>query len=112
MKVLQVSPSLNRIYGGPVYSLVAFARAAQLSGVEATVAGPQPPENELAWMASELPQATIHGFETIGSDAFIFSVPLLRWLKRNARHFDVIHIHGLLNPVSSMAARIARHEGV
>jgi len=112
MKVLQVSPSLNRIYGGPVYSLVAFARAAQLSGVEATVAGPRAPDNELAWMSGELPQATIHGFDTVGSDAFIFSAPLLRWLKRNAKQFDVIHIHGLLNPVSSLAGRIARHEGV
>lgn len=108
MKVLQVAPSLSRVYGGPVYSLVAFARAAQLAGIEATITGPEAPSPEIAWIRSELPDLKLYSFPTIGSDAFIFSAPMLSWLSRSLRSFDVIHVHGLLNPVSSLAAMLAR----
>jgi glycosyltransferase involved in cell wall biosynthesis len=29
----------------------------------------------------------------------------VRWASRNAKRFDVVHVHGLFNPVSSLAAR-------
>jgi glycosyltransferase involved in cell wall biosynthesis len=112
MKILQVAPSLNRLYGGPVYSVVAFARAARAAGVHVTIAGPTPPAKELEWARSELPGMDIHTFPTIGSDAFILSLPLVAWLIRHASEFDVIHVHGLLNPVSSLSAFVAGRKGV
>lgn len=112
MRVLQVAPSLNRIYGGPVYSLVAFARTAQSVGIEATIAGPNSPRTELEWIHSELPGVKVHSFPTAGKDAFIFSPAMLAWLQKNGHRFDVIHVHGLLNPVSSFAARTAMLLGV
>ena len=105
--MLQVAPSLDRLYGGPVYSVVAFARAARAAGVEVTIAGPTPPEKELEWVHNELPGMTIRTFPTVGADAFILSLPLVTWLRRHASEFDVIHVHGLLNPVSSLSALAA-----
>ena len=105
--MLQVAPSLDRLYGGPVYSVVAFARAARAAGVEVTIAGPTPPDKELDWVHTELPGMTIHTFATVGADAFILSLPLVTWLRRHASEFDVIHVHGLLNPVSSLSALAA-----
>jgi glycosyltransferase involved in cell wall biosynthesis len=107
MRMLQVAPSLNRLYGGPVYSVVAFARAARAAGVDVTIAGPKPPDKELEWAHAELPGMTIHTFPTVGADAFILSLPLVTWLTRHASEFDVIHVHGLLNPVSSLSALVA-----
>lgn len=49
----------------------------------------------------------MHAFPVIGSDAFVFSLKLVAWLERHAREFDVIHVHGLLNPISSLAASVA-----
>jgi glycosyltransferase involved in cell wall biosynthesis len=107
MRMLQVAPSLNRLYGGPVYSVVAFARAARAAGVDVTIAGPTPPDKELEWVRSELPGMAVRTFPTVGADAFILSLPLVLWLRRHASEFDVIHVHGLLNPVSSLSALAA-----
>jgi glycosyltransferase involved in cell wall biosynthesis len=41
-----------------------------------------------------------------------FSVELLQWLARHGRDYDVIHIHALFSPISSMAAWVARSLGV
>ena len=37
-----------------------------------------------------------------------FSIELLRWLSKNAQHYDLAHIHALFSPVSSCSAAIAR----
>jgi glycosyltransferase involved in cell wall biosynthesis len=59
------------------------------------------------WLQSSLPGTSIHSFPGAGSNAFVFSPRLLLWLARHAREFDVIHVHGLLNPVSSLSASVA-----
>jgi glycosyltransferase involved in cell wall biosynthesis len=110
--MLQVAPSLNRLYGGPVYSVVAFAHAARAASIDVTIAGPTPPDRELEWVRSELPGMTVHTFPTLGSDAFVLSLPLVTWLARHASDFDVIHVHGLLNPVSSLSALVAARKRV
>ena len=48
----------------------------------------------------------LHTFRSVGSAAFIMSPDLWRWLRANGQHYDVVHVHGLLNLVSSMAATI------
>jgi len=112
MRMIQIAPSLDRLYGGPVYSVVAFARAAGAAGIEVTIAGPTPPAQELEWVHTELPEMTIRTFPTVGADAFILSLPLVMWLRRHASEFDVIHVHGLLNPVSSLSALAAIRKNV
>jgi glycosyltransferase involved in cell wall biosynthesis len=104
VKVLHVAPSLSRAYGGPTYSLAAFARAALDSGAELTIAAPAPTSPD-SWLASALPEVEIRTFRTFGRDAFLASPALQSWLRASGRRFDVVHVHGLLNPVSSLAAR-------
>lgn len=103
MKVLHVAPSLSRAYGGPTYSLAAFARAALDAGAEITIAAPTVPADP--WLAGVLPEAEIHSFRTLGRGAFLVSLALHDWVRANGSKFDVVHVHGLLNPVSSLTAR-------
>jgi glycosyltransferase involved in cell wall biosynthesis len=41
-----------------------------------------------------------------------FSVDLLNWLAHNAQNYDIVHIHALFSPVSSLAAAIARTQQI
>jgi glycosyltransferase involved in cell wall biosynthesis len=104
VKVLHVTPSVARAYGGPTYSLAGYARAAIGEGVEIAVAAPAPTAGD-KWLAETIPEAQVYAFRTYGRGAFLASNDLHSWLRRNGSRFDVVHIHGLLNPVSSLAAR-------
>jgi glycosyltransferase involved in cell wall biosynthesis len=104
VKVLHVTPSIARAYGGPTYSLAGFARSAIGEGAEVAIAAPAPTAGD-KWLAEMMPEAAVYTFRTYGRGAFLASTDLQSWLRRNGARFDVVHIHGLLNPVSSLAAR-------
>ncbi|HLB08020.1 MAG TPA: glycosyltransferase, partial [Gemmatimonadaceae bacterium] len=110
MKILHVAPSISRAYGGPTYSLAAFARAALEQGAELTIAAPRPPESD-TWLAGAVPEAEVHEFRTLGGGAFLASPALHDWIRANGSRFDVVHVHGLLNPVSSLATRACVRKG-
>jgi len=90
-------PDLRRAYGGPVEALIGFAAA---SGPEAilTVVGPSTDAAETAWLAAQMPGADL-------TTASRFAVPGL--VGRLASAADVVHVHGLLNAVSSLGAGAA-----
>lgn len=104
VKVLHVAPSIARAYGGPTYSLAGYARAALGEDAEIAIAAPAPTAGD-RWLAETVPEAAVYTFRTYGRGAFLASSDLQSWLRRNGGRFDVVHIHGLLNPVSSLAAR-------
>ncbi|MEO8879437.1 MAG: glycosyltransferase [Gemmatimonadaceae bacterium] len=110
MKVLHVAPYISRAYGGPTYSLAAYARASIAAGVKVSIAAPRPPADD-RWLAGELPDVALQEFSAYGRGAFLASPALHRWLAANGRDFDVVHVHGLLNPVSSLAARACVRHG-
>ena len=110
MKILHVAPSISRAYGGPTYSLAAFARAALAQGAELTIAAPRPPESD-SWLGGTLPEAEVHEFRTLGGGAFLASPALHDWIRANGSRFNVVHVHGLLNPVSSLATRACVRKG-
>jgi glycosyltransferase involved in cell wall biosynthesis len=89
----------------PTYSLAGYARSAIDAGAEIAVAAPTPTAGD-KWLAEMIPEAPIYTFRTYGRGAFLASTDLQSWLRRNGARFDVVHIHGLLNPVSSLAARL------
>jgi glycosyltransferase involved in cell wall biosynthesis len=97
MRVLHVMPDLRRAYGGPVEALIGFVNAPGRD-VEVTVVGPTVPSAELGWLCAQMPQATV---TTTGA----LQVPSL--VRRLAPAHDVVHVHGLLNLVSSGAAGAA-----
>jgi glycosyltransferase involved in cell wall biosynthesis len=110
VKVLHVAPSIARTYGGPTYSLAGYARAAMGESIELTIAAPAPPVDD-SWLATSVPHAELHLFRTYGRGAFLASPALRGWLRANGSRFDVVHVHGLLNPVSSLAARMCVRRG-
>jgi glycosyltransferase involved in cell wall biosynthesis len=112
VKVLHVTPSLERAYGGPTRSLAGFVRAAGRAGIAASVAGPACAADDLVAFEDEAGDHEQFLFPAFGRAAAVSSPALWRWLGREARRFDVVHVHGLFNPVSSLAARLCRTAGV
>ncbi|HWZ61152.1 MAG TPA: glycosyltransferase [Gemmatimonadaceae bacterium] len=101
MRVLHVMPDLARSYGGPIEALIGFVEAfldAGGSETAVTIAGPTAPNGELDWLRAQMPGATI-------ITASRLRVP--RLVRRLAPAADVVHVHGLLNPVSSGGAGAA-----
>jgi glycosyltransferase involved in cell wall biosynthesis len=111
VKVLHVAPNISRAYGGPTYSLAAYSVAARCAAIDITIAAPAPPDSDRAWMSSMLPGTTILSFPVYGRGAFLLSPRLLLWLRTNGEAFDAIHVHGLFNPVSSLATRTCVQRG-
>jgi glycosyltransferase involved in cell wall biosynthesis len=112
LKVLHVAPSLARSYGGPTQSLVGFCRAAADAGAEVEVAGPRASDEDARWLAGELPGVAVRAFPAFGRGAFTASPALQAWLGRHGGGAGVVHVHGLWNPVSSLAARLCIRRGV
>jgi glycosyltransferase involved in cell wall biosynthesis len=90
-------PELTRGYGGPVEALIGFVAAAGRD-VDVTIAGPTPPPAELEWLRAQMPDARL-------ATAARLTVPAV--VRRLASAHDVVHVHGLLNLVSSGGARAA-----
>jgi glycosyltransferase involved in cell wall biosynthesis len=99
IQVLHVMPNLTRAFGGPVEALIGFVAAGAHAGVRATVVGPACPPADRAYLEEQLPAGT----PIVGEGA-----GLLPAIGRLASAADIVHIHGLLNPVSSAAAWLAR----
>lgn len=112
MKILHIAPSIEQSYGGPTQSLAGYALAARSAGMEVTVAAPRCPLNDESFFADSSKVDRLKLFNSIGSDAFVFSPALTRWVARNADGYDLVHVHGLLNSVSSLSARAALKSGV
>jgi glycosyltransferase involved in cell wall biosynthesis len=104
ISVLHVAPSIAKSYGGPSYSLWGYVRASLAMGARVTVLSPEAAFGD----ETKAPDgAELRTFPSQGRDAFIRSPALWRHLGDEGRHHDVVHVHGLLNPVSSLASRIS-----
>jgi len=86
-------------------------------GIEVSIAAPAPgigragaPDDATAF-SDHAEGASLQLFRSFGSGAFATSPSLVRWATRNAKQFDVVHVHGLFNPISSLAARGCIHAG-
>jgi len=110
VKILHIAPNISRAYGGPTYSLAAYSRAALATGAQLTIAAPRPASGD-NWLARTLPDAEVRTFRSFGWDAFVAAPALRAWLRRHGSQFDVMHVHGLLNPISSLASRICIRHG-
>jgi glycosyltransferase involved in cell wall biosynthesis len=111
MKILFVAPSISRAYGGPTQGLATYLGALQSLGLESVVAAPACSAADLAWLQRHAPSTRIHTFPAFGSGALRSSPALLAWLWREAVRSSVVHVWGLINLVSSPAARVALHRG-
>ncbi len=107
MNVLHVIPSTDRATGGPAHDLIQYANALHSAGVRVHVATREGSEAERRWFHSGAPHASLLTFRASGDGAFAHSPDLLRWLGAEARSFDAVHVWGLFNLISSLAARTA-----
>ena len=111
VKVLHVAPNIARAYGGPTYSLAAYARAAIDEGAEVSIAAPAPTGAD-KWLAGRASRCRAQRLPHVRPRSLSrLALALHRWLAANGERFDVVHVHGLLNPVSSLAARACVRNG-
>jgi glycosyltransferase involved in cell wall biosynthesis len=107
VKVLHVAPSIEQSYGGPTQSLAGYAVASRTAGIDVSIAAPRCPQGDLDEFRQIAGPVDLHLFPSIGSGGFVTSPDLVAWVRKRARQYDVVHVHGLFNPTSSLSARTA-----
>lgn len=103
--VLHVMPSLARAYGGPVEALIGYVLAARVIGLESTVLGPRSSTEDLEWLRDALGDAAVVVAGPAGAGPWRAGPAVLARLAALVPAASIVHAHGLLNPVSSGAAR-------
>ncbi len=107
MRILHVAPSIARSYGGPTQSLYGYVTASRLTGAEVTVAAPSASRIEVDDIETAAGAGRVHTFASAGRGAFVVSPAMVRWVRIQAENNDVVHVHGLFNPISSLCCRVA-----
>jgi glycosyltransferase involved in cell wall biosynthesis len=117
MKILQIVPSISLIYGGPSQMVLGLAPALAKEGVEVTILttdsngdnGQKPLDVPLNCLIKQDGYEIIY-FRCAPFRRYKFSLDLLQWLKLHADEFDLVHIHALFSPISSVAATVCRQQ--
>jgi len=109
VRVLHVAPSIARSYGGPTRSLAGYVAAALGEGADVTVVAPSASDADMAEFEMLVGPDRVRTFSSVGRHAFTISLPLVRWVASEAHAFDVVHVHGLFNPVSDLSCAAAIH---
>lgn len=116
MKVLHIIPSLSPSQGGPSKALPEMARALIRAGVNVDVACTDDDGKglRLSDVSHGVPVNHVDGFRVFyfpkQTEFYKVSLPLLIWLCRHAREYDVIHIHAVFSfstLAGALAARLA-----
>ncbi|MBE9178232.1 glycosyltransferase [Oculatella sp. LEGE 06141] len=119
LRILQIVPSISLVYGGPSQMVLGLSAALADAGVEVTIlttdangdTGQLPldvPLDHPVWQDGY----QIRYFRCSPFRRYKFSRHLLSWLAHHANGFDIAHIHALFSPVSTVAATIARRQGL
>lgn len=116
LRVLHVISSMSRLRGGPSVSMQNILRALRGRGIVADVATTDDDGD-----ASRLDMPLDRFVEVEGQRVryfprqtlkYAFSAPLLPWLLRNVREYQLVHTHGLFSFAPLAAAWCARAAGV
>jgi glycosyltransferase involved in cell wall biosynthesis len=105
-------PSSAQSFGGPIKSLEGYVKAASQAGLTCEVLGPSSSRDDEGELMRALGTARLHIQPGYGEGAFALSPLVHRWLQTHVREYDVVHVHGLLNAISSLSARLARERRV
>lgn len=115
LKILQVVPSISRVYGGPSQMIRGFSAALARAGAEVTVLttnsngdNGQPPLDVPLDRPVDQDGYQVRYFPCSLFRRYKFSPALLSWLWQNAYRFEIAHIHALFSPVSSLSAWVCR----
>jgi glycosyltransferase involved in cell wall biosynthesis len=120
LRILQIIPSVSLVYGGPSQMVLGLSKSlAAEAGVEVTILTTD--SNGDVGQASldvEFDRPIfqdgyqIRYFRCSPFRRYKFSLGLLQWLAKHAKEYDLAHIHALFSPVSSLAATVARSQGL
>jgi len=110
MRILHVAPSIERSYGGPTQSLAGYVAASRVGGADVQVAAPRASAAEVEALET-VGAARVLTFRSFGAGGSASSPALVRWVGRNCHAFDVVHVHGLFNFISTFSARVAVARG-
>lgn len=117
MKVLHVIPSLSPRHGGPSLALPAMASSLVRAGVQVDVVttdddGPGcrlPDAGSGAWISRDGWRVRFFPKQT---EFYKVSLPLLFWLLRHVRDYDVVHVHAVFSFSTVAAGWAARLAGI
>jgi glycosyltransferase involved in cell wall biosynthesis len=115
MKILQIVPSVSLVYGGPSQMVLGLSKALADQGVELTLITTnsngdtgQPPLDVPLEIPLDQDGYQIIYFHCSPFRRYKFSLPLLQWLIKHGKDYDLAHIHALFSPLSTLAATICR----
>jgi glycosyltransferase involved in cell wall biosynthesis len=119
MKILQIVPSVSLVYGGPSQMVLGLSSALVRAGATVTLITTDA-NGDIDQDPLDVPLETpidqdgykLIYFRCAPFRRYKFSTKLLMWLARHAHEYDVAHIHALFSPISSMAATVARQQGL
>jgi glycosyltransferase involved in cell wall biosynthesis len=116
MKVLHVIPSLSQVHGGPTHALALMERALADQGVTvetATTDDDGPGRRNGKACGEALPEnGALRWYFPKSFEFYKASPGFARWVTREVRHYDLVHIHALFSFVAPVAAWAARRSGV
>ena len=117
MKILHVITSLAPRAGGPTVVVKTMAREQARQGHEVVICttNADHPNGELPVVADQamlVNNVTEWYFSIDCLQSLCFSTSLARWIWKNIRRFDVVHVHGLYRFPPTYAAWQARLHGV
>lgn len=81
--------------------------ASQRAGIEVSIAAPRCAPADVESFLSRAGSVDLRLFSAFGANAFITSPALIKWVRHAAKAYDIVHVHGLFNPTSSLSARLA-----
>src|SRR5687767_3964504 len=111
MRVLHVMPSIARSFGGPTEAVLGYVEASRRAGIPADILAPACGAEDERRFAARAGDADVITVPVVGRGPLAASPAMLRWLDAHGDRYDVVHIHGLLNLVSSLAARRCARAG-
>lgn len=116
MRILHVIPGVAPRYGGPSAAVFEICRSLANVGLEVMIAttdanGPGRLPVALGRTVDYQNVPTIF-FPRQWSEAYKYSRPLAKWLRRYVTDFDVVHVHAVFSHASIAAAASARSANV
>ncbi len=116
MRVLHVIPSVSDSSGGPGKAIVQMEQVLLARNVEVVTVTTNDDGNGDV-LSVELQKPVLHNgtsriYFPMQVHAYKISMPLRRWLLREIRNFDVVHVHAVFSFAPVMAALIARKNGI
>lgn len=106
-------PAVTGLSGGPSAALLGYVNCLGSEAeveIATTDCGLAPKDlEEFRRLTHGVP---IHCFNQWGKGSLNLSWPLSRWLRENVRNYDVVHLHALFSPMTTIAAFWARRSKI